>query len=829
MNLPTTHYDNSFEVKNATNRFPSSINESDVKTGGKNLLEKISTYVFLVTVFLAPLAFIPSAYTPLDLVKNVVIGVGVLLSCILYSVSSLKYKTISFPHHALAYSAIAIMASLTISSFFSSNISKSVFGQGFESGTASFLILMFVVSFLVTRLVTKSKDISLNIYVTIFLSFIILALFHIARFIGGYDFMTLGILSSAISTVVGRWYDFAIISGFVGLISFFGIKFLSIGKRMKLLFIITFVISASILFIINSGLIWGAFALIIFAVMVYEYYTRVPQGNGLKKFFSRLSFFSLIILVIAIVCIWKGDMLSGSLARALNVEQREVVLPWQMTLDVASDTLKESPYFGAGPNRFGYQFLRFKPIGINSTSFWNSEFVNGFGTLPTFIVTQGFIGAILWILFLVFFVRDGIRILKKENSISSKFMVISSFFTASFLWIMNIIYTPSHVVIFMTFIFTGLFIAMLRKEEILHEKEIGYMKESKARRYTPIIISLFIVFLILWLGVYVKKTVAVAFFQKGIKELNVNKSIDNAQAKFQKALAWNTSDVYYQALSETNIIKISSLVQDLQNQSVSNPSLTPDSAKVQNIKELIDLAVKYTNDAIAVDSSNYYNYVAQARVYEIGVALKMENAYENAKSAYVNALKINPYNPLIYLNLARLESSQGKSAEAKQFIGNALQLKNNYTEAVYFLSQIQLNDGQIKEAIISSQVATELNPNEPILFFQLGLLHYNDKNYSSAIIALEKAVKLNSQYANARYFLGLSYARLGQNKDAITQFEELAKSNPDNQEVAFILSNLRDGKSPFTDAKPPIDNKPEKRKALPVTEKNTSSKVNPVN
>ena len=51
------------------------------------------------------------------------------------------------------------------------------------------------------------------------------------------------------------------------------------------------------------------------------------------------------------------------------------------------------------------------------------------------------------------------------------------------------------------------------------------------------------------------------------------------------------------------------------------------------------------------------------------------------------------------------------------------------------------------------------------------------------------------------------------------QFEELAKTNAENAEVNFILENLREGKSPFADAQPPIDAKPEKRKTLPVTEK----------
>jgi hypothetical protein len=69
--------------------------------------------------------------------------------------------------------------------------------------------------------------------------------------------------------------------------------------------------------------------------------------------------------------------------------------------------------------------------------------------------------------------------------------------------------------------------------------------------------------------------------------------------------------------------------------------------------------------------------------------------------------------------------------------------------------------------------------------------------------------------------LGLSYARLGRSIDAIQQFEKILETNSDNQEVQFILDNLRAGKSPFADVKPPVDNKPEQRKNLPVKEKTT--------
>ncbi len=74
------------------------------------------------------------------------------------------------------------------------------------------------------------------------------------------------------------------------------------------------------------------------------------------------------------------------------------------------------------------------------------------------------------------------------------------------------------------------------------------------------------------------------------------------------------------------------------------------------------------------------------------------------------------------------------------------------------------------------------------------------------------------EYANAKYFLGLSYYGQGRTADAINQFEDLAKTNPDNQEVALILANLRDGKAPFTSAQPPVTDQPVERPTAPLSE-----------
>ena len=115
-----------------------------------------------------------------------------------------------------------------------------------------------------------------------------------------------------------------------------------------------------------------------------------------------------------------------------------------------------------------------KPQVLNQSDYWNSEFTNSFSYLSTFIVTNGIVGSLLWIIFLILFFALGIRALKRVKEGSARFAVLSTFFGSAFLWIILLIYNPSQIIIFLTFIMTGLFVAVLGSESIIKDYKYTY-------------------------------------------------------------------------------------------------------------------------------------------------------------------------------------------------------------------------------------------------------------------------------------------------------------------------------------------------------------------
>jgi len=114
------------------------------------------------------------------------------------------------------------------------------------------------------------------------------------------------------------------------------------------------------------------------------------------------------------------------------------------------------------------------------------------------------------------------------------------------------------------------------------------------------------------------------------------------------------------------------------------------------------------------------------------------------------------------------------------------------------LTQLELAENNLSEAIRSAETAAFLTPNNAGVFLQLGLLKYSNSDWNGAVSAFREALTILPEYANAKYYLGLTLNKLKQNEEAIALFKDLKKTNPDNQEIDAILTNLEKGRDPLS-------------------------------
>ena len=730
------------------------------------LFEKISFWVLLLTIVLAIVAFLPATIYPISGVKAIIIVSGVSLSLVCYGLSLLIKKNVPLPfgetNNTVLWTSIAVLISVLLSSIVSASPRSSFLGDAFESTTGGFIFLLFAVAFLSVFLIGSVEDVSekkkrsLAVYMALMVSFTLVGLFHLVRLFAGQGFLAFNFFSSQTVTTLGSWYDLGAFAGIVFIISSLALYFLPLPKKYSILSLIFAVSSFLGLIIVDSAVVWFSIGLAAVVSTGYSalavWNNRINSGKRSVRQFEGPARFAVIVIAAPIFFIFSvfGHTITDSLNTKLGTTYSEVALPWQYTLSITSQTIENSPFLGVGPNRFVYQYLKFKPAIINQTNFWSVNFQNGVSYLSNVIATQGMLGLIVWVLFLAALVRSAketILRFSRENEqtdVFTQYVTLSSLIITGFLWTFTLLYVPSHTILFLTFVFTGLFLS--------HTVSTSVYKNG---RITQIAIALIVLFSISWGVFYVKKTVAYAYFLNANRIVATGGDISKAVNNLHIALAWDTSDAYYQGLVQVNMYQISALIPQL---STGNT----DPALVTKIGTLVSDGLNYARAAQHLDPANVSNYLAEAYITGIASNLKIPAAYETARHAYVNALTLDPYDPSIYLAAARLEGAQGSTTEAVSDLSIALRLKPDYTDAL----------------------------------FEGGAMAYNGKDYQTASNLFTKVLTVDPTYSTAAYYLGLSYAHLGMTDAAIQVFTALAKAFPDNKDIQSTLTSLKAGTTP---------------------------------
>lgn len=776
-------------------------------------LEALPFGLLVGLVFLLPVFFLSVSGISLDVSKSVLAVILIVAATALWLVGRMVDGKIVVPKTLLVLFAALLPLQYLVSAVASKVPAMSLFGQGFEVGTFAFTFVMFLLLFLASILV-NSRDKVFTVYVSAMASFLVVAIYQGIRLFAGADVLTLGgTFSGVIANTVGKWNDLGAFFGMIAILSMITLETLPLKGFVKYLTYLSLAVSVFFLAVVNFSFAWIALAVISLMIFVFAIYLNKSENPTSEQEApslipkTKVPVIALVVLLISLFYVFSGDKIGGFLPTQFNASQVEVRPSWSATYDIVKGSLSQNLLLGSGPNRFSSEWALHRPAVLNETIFWATDFNAGIGLIPSFAVTTGLFGVLAWMLFLGFFLFRGVKsILMFDMGRMAQYSILSSFLLSVYLWLFAMFYVPNVVIYTLAFLMTGVFIATLINEGIVKTYQISLLGSPKIGFVSVLaLISLTIASAALGY-VFVEKAISSINFQKTIQALNTDGDFDKAEVGLLKAVQFSENDLYYRSLSQVYLVKLNNLFQQ--------QNLTEAEAKSQ-FQAILGNAIENARKARDYDATNYTNWMNLASVYESVVQLGVTGAYDEAKKAYEQASVLNPQSPLVYLTLARLEVANKDNKAARENLNKALALKSNYTDALFFLSQLEAGEGNIAEAISRADQASLLSPNDVGLFFQLGLLKYTNKDYNGAIVSLERAVQLNGNYSNAMYFLGLSYDKVGRKADALAQFEKVEALNPDNKEVKDILINLRDGKSALTDVPPPS---PEKKSNPPVRE-----------
>jgi tetratricopeptide (TPR) repeat protein len=623
-------------------------------------------------------------------------------------------------------------------------------------------------------------------------------------------FPAMGFFGSNTVNTVGKWYDLGLLSLFVMLASVLVLQFLRHSAFYKVIGWIGLVLSGVVLVLVNSLLVWilGAGFSLMYIVL-----NAIMQRDTIVH--DRMSYPALGILVLSVIFLLVGGKV-GPLANSVFGFQFEEVRPTlSSTIEVIGDMLKIDPVFGVGVNRFEVSWLLNKPISVNTSNYWDTDFRFGYSNLLSVPVTHGVVGTIAWLLFLGtgFYYAFRLLFVPLEQK-SDLFVNLYAVLGFSFFTIVMLAYVPSVVLVGLYFVFLGFFMSSLNSAGLIRFREV-HIDHNPRLSFAYILGLVLLIIAFIYAGFMIASQYASrVMYDRALTEFNRTGDLQATGFAIGRAQFVYASDVYLRSLSEIGLSNVNQVLQDR--------SLSQEEAEAEFTSRL-QIAVKYANEAIAYDPQSYANRMALSAIYKSLVPLQVSGAKDLALKVLSDTEGITPNNPSLNLERARVYSLAREYDAAMEEIRKAIELKPNFVDAVFLLSQIQVEKGETDQAVASIQSALGVAPYDPNLYFQLGLLKYNQQRYNESVKALENAVMLSPFFGNAKYFLGLSYYRNGNTGFAITQFENLVQMYPENSEVSLILSNLQVGREPLDGAQPPLDQAPEDRDELPVDENSVDS------
>jgi tetratricopeptide (TPR) repeat protein len=773
---------------------------------------KLSFTLLIATIFGSLFFFIPYIPVTLPAAKGFLLSIGITLSFFFWLIARLGEGKFTAPRDRLIVFAAAIPVVFFLASFFSSSKYVSFFGSGFEVGTFGSMLIMFLIFFL-SSLYFQTEKRLWNFFGLLLLGAFIIAIFQLLYLFVDVGSLLPGFFRGATSgNLIGSWNDFALFFGLITLLSIVTLDFLQTKGWVRVFQY--FILLASIFFIIviNMPLVWllvGLFSVIIFVYSISLQQAGVGLGGSHKK---KFPFTALILILICFVFLVSNNTIGSLVSRYVNVSNSEVRLSLSATSQIALKAIKHNPFFGTGPNTFVVDWSLWKPADVAETIFWNVDFDNGFGLIPTFAATTGILGLASIALFLVILFIRGLQSFRVavRDTLSSYF-ILTTLMILIYTWVAVIFYSPNIIMVMLAFASSGILIAILVYKQVVGMSEFSFLSDPRNSFFSILGIIAVMIATISTTYLYAEKFTSIIFFSKSLKvDTTSIDSLVASERMIRNAISLDGNDLYYRALSQIHIAQIGVLVSD--------KNISQDTLK-SSIQQLVNAAQTSALEAVRQNPKQYQNHMNLGNIYAALVPLGVENSYESAVSAYIEAGKLAPQNPSIILARAQLELVKKNNAEAKKLIDQALTIKTNYAEALLLLAQIKQGEGDLPGAIKQAESAAQKSPNDPTIFFVIGSYRYNNADYKGAVDAFESAVILNPNYLNARYLLGQAYEKVGRTGDALIQYKILNKIVPENQDVIKAIESLSKGSSVPT-AATETDKKPAASTTISKTKPN---------
>jgi len=392
-----------------------------------------------------------------------------------------------------------------------------------------------------------------------------------------------------------------------------------------------------------------------------------------------------------------------------------VLLPKLTGWSIAIDTFKSKVLFGVGPNNFINQFTQFKPLSLNQTDFWNIGFAVSSNEYLQIMTTLGLAGITTLGLLIASWLRlskrdSGTRITATQMALNASIaaiLILALFIPfTSLAWIVLVSFLSFTIVINKSKHLTKIkdVLVTINTITLVAPNQFAPIKTKSKSAILPWLIAIPTLAGLILTTINISKVYAADYyFNQSLIAANQNKGNEAYNLQIKAIGQAPSIDRYHAAYSNINLALANSLA--------SQGDLTDQDR--QTIGQLIQQAIREARTATQLSPNKASAWANLANIYRQLVNFA-EGADQFAQASYVRAVQLDPANPRLRLELGGLLYSLEQYNQAVTHFSEAIQLKPDFTNAYYNLSNAYQQLNQPLEAYQAmEQVASLISPDSP--------------------------------------------------------------------------------------------------------------------
>lgn len=503
----------------------------------------------------------------------------------------------------------------------------------------------------------------------------------------------------------------------------------------------------------------------------------------------------MVVFVILMVVL----MLGGSNIARISLPV-EVGPAFNLSFDVAKESLKNNFFLGSGAASYGYDFSLHKPQEFNLNQLYNLRFYQATGVIFEAISTIGAIGTLALILSLLSFVGASVFLLSIRKEKDKVYSL--GFTTAAFIFIIaSAMGRVEGTMLVFGALISAVALAIVIRES---DSEENFLRLSlkASPKYALALAFIFMVTSagVAYLFVFVGKTyVADVYAGSASRQSQVTEA--GSVSKMARAINLNKLESKY-------YINIGRQYMVLANDEMLKKEDERNINLVQGYLNASIEAVMYgknlsPNDVSAVE--------ALAQIYE-NAGMYVNDSLKLAEDNYKRTMELEPNNPEFTLAIGKIRLNQAAVSkgedekknligEAKDLFNKSIEQKNNFAAGYYHLAIAQGVSEELDQAIESMTKAVSLNRNSVDYYFNLARLYQQrgqGDDYKMAESLFQEILKVNDKEINTHFSLAGLYERMKENDKAIKEYERVVELLPaDNEEiknkVKEMIENVKNG------------------------------------